>query len=468
MKSVHLHLHKLSFISIFLLFSLTASFCSDTVKPGAAGSEGYLQGVSGGLDVGTPAGDYQSQMVAADKLRLAEEDFIKAPEMLARYRSTELEALPLISHDISVLVVGHRVRVVQDLIFRNPSRAQLAGEFTLALPDGAVPTYLAMYQGTGIQSGQTARNVAWLNPRRTAPNRLLGATIRLDPAWRGPDEDIIDWGELRPAAVVQPEQGREVYEETTRRRIDPALSEWAGSNRFHTRIFPIAPRGHKRVVIAYDRPLNSNQNGIEYRLPVPDEIDAFTRLSLYVLDDSLAQPRVAGPNSNLVSRSKSNPPSFYLTGDDDLEGRLYLRAQYQNPVVQSLVGRHDEIPGKLVHMRLSPNLPSDNIDYLATGSAVFLIDTSYSAHNGLYNQSAIVLKKILESDNSITEFSVLAFDVRAHELTDRPVPNTSAHRAELFERIANLRLEGATNVVDALQTISKDIRLKNADTYFLL
>jgi hypothetical protein len=53
-----------------------------------------------------------------------------------------------------------------------------------------------------------------------------------------------DWGRLQEARVVSQAKALEVYEETVRGRIDPALLEYAGGNTFRGRVFPIAPKGY--------------------------------------------------------------------------------------------------------------------------------------------------------------------------------------------------------------------------------
>ncbi|MCB1316439.1 MAG: hypothetical protein KDK27_10825, partial [Leptospiraceae bacterium] len=77
----------------------------------------------------------------AEHLRSEESPAVRAPELLARVGDQNRKPLPLRSHDIAIVVAGHRVRVVQDLVFENIHANSLSGELMLELPDGATPCY---------------------------------------------------------------------------------------------------------------------------------------------------------------------------------------------------------------------------------------------------------------------------------------------------------------------------------------
>src|SRR5207237_10100015 len=56
----------------------------------------------------------------------------------------------------------------------------------------------------------------------------------------------------------------------TRRRIDPALLEYAGGNTFSCRVFPIPPKGFSRVILAYEELLPVIGTQDVYRFALPD------------------------------------------------------------------------------------------------------------------------------------------------------------------------------------------------------
>jgi len=66
-----------------------------------------------------------SSIDAARRLATQATGPFRAPELLARIASPDLEPLPLVSLELSICVMGHRVRVVHDLVFHNPSTQTL-------------------------------------------------------------------------------------------------------------------------------------------------------------------------------------------------------------------------------------------------------------------------------------------------------------------------------------------------------
>lgn len=119
-------------------------------------------------------------------------------------------------------------------------------------------------------------------------------------------------GVLRDAVPVEKAKGKQVFEDTIRRRVDPALLETAGGNAFRLRVYPLPAKGTRRVVIAYSEVLEGEAGQWRYRLPLAHA----GTLARFALDLRVAD---AG-----------NPPS--VTQADGLDGALKLEpmgAQYR-------------------------------------------------------------------------------------------------------------------------------------------
>lgn len=74
-------------------------------------------------------------------------------------------------------------------------------------------------------------------------------------------------GEMREGVVVEKEKATQVFESITRRRVDPGILEKTKGNSYRTRIYPIPPKGYKKVIIAYEEELPLIENTFAYRLP---------------------------------------------------------------------------------------------------------------------------------------------------------------------------------------------------------
>lgn len=109
-------------------------------------------------------------------------------------------------------------------------------------------------------------------------------------------------GVLREGVTVEKQQGRVAYENTIRQRIDPGLLEMTEGNNFRSRIYPLNPKGFKRVVIAYQEEVNTvleNENpnlAWHYKMPLNfrDKITDFS-LTVEVVKADLAPKFMQNP-----------------------------------------------------------------------------------------------------------------------------------------------------------------------------
>ncbi len=182
----------------------------------------------------------------------------------ARVYVGDKNSLELVSLHVSVIIEGPRARTLVDHVFRNPHDRQLEGTFEYPLPAGASPSYYAMFLGA-TRDAQPQR----FRPPVPMPGKKPVAPELLAPAELARQIDTADWGKLQEAKIVSQERGLEVYEEVTRRRIDPALLEYASGNTFRGRVFPIAPRGYNRVILAYEETLPVSDARMFYRFALP-------------------------------------------------------------------------------------------------------------------------------------------------------------------------------------------------------
>jgi len=124
--------------------------------------------------------------------------------------------------DVKVEVVEDIARTTLEMTFFNNEDRQLEGTLYFPLPPGATISSFGMYFG-----------------------------------------DV-----LRPGVVVEKERGRVIYESIKRRQIDPALVELESGNKFKTRVYPIPPKGEKRIQVTYEEDLVAREGGLTYVLPL--------------------------------------------------------------------------------------------------------------------------------------------------------------------------------------------------------
>jgi hypothetical protein len=252
--------------------------------------------------------------------------------------------------------------------------------------------------------------------------------------------------------------------------VDPALAEWAGSGRFSARIYPLPPQSYKRIVFAYDQTLVPADGQIIYALPslVPDIRNS--RMTVYDVSMGIGQRTLQFGKKELAPTRSISGYAWTIQPADpgaDTAGEGLYRSILRNPMVSALVGRDADVPGALVSLQVSPELPPQPAKE-KTGRALFLLDTSYSSRNLYRDVSGQLLRHILETDDSLGEFAVLCFDVQPTLLTPGFVPNTEESREHYLALIQQIWLEGATNFEGALEFLQAQEELQGADTCFLL
>ncbi len=345
---------------------------------------------------------------------------------------------------VTVQVEGLRVRTIMDHIYYNPHGRTLEGTFKYTLPSDASVSYYAMFVGN--QRPQEPRFFSGKLPSPQAIAEMAPQAI----ARTSPKED---WGTLREARLVAAEKGREVYEEITRQRIDPALLEQDAPNTFSGRVFPIPANGHNRVIIAYEQTLPRFQDQRVYSFAFPDEVAGLIDFSLSYNPQLAKLSRhnlrkircmqkqqkhfvrclweTEKPNRNAdFYFQPTTAKAAWVAGIDPLQDRRYLYAQ------------------------LAVDLPQKSASKGAS-QAVFLLDTSLSETPQRFGVSVSLLEKILQNNPQIQQFNVLFFDVGTRwAKADGWLENTPKARAAIFRQIRRILLEGATDLSAALQALA--------------
>ncbi|MBI3724176.1 tetratricopeptide repeat protein [bacterium] len=409
--------------------------------------------------------DYAAGEISpAQRLATTTELRTKAPALLARPDGADQRELPLSALRVSTILMATRARTLIDCTFENPHNTQLQGTLMIRLPEGASPCYLGMFQGAGLPHAVGPLTLgSLLPPVLDDPSMLLSRRIALPSSWYANGASV-DWGTLRPAEVVEEKQAKVVYEQVTRRRVDPALMEWSGGNNFSTRIFPIPALSRKRVFFVYDQPAPDLGGRATLALPVPDKLPPAFRLEV------AADPRAWQGAALLTAKGEQAlvPSGKFLRATLECanEGSFLLVATPRTAAVRAGFGESAGVPGSLVHARISPSVKM--LEGRKTGSAVFLLDTSLSQRAKLAPSCGRLLRAILEKDASIERFQVVTFDVLAKPLFEGWRENKPEQRETTLKEVESLWLEGATSLEAGLACLERTVPQGEHPTFFLL
>lgn len=338
---------------------------------------------------------------------------------------------------VSVQVEGMRARTIVDHIFYNPHGRALEGTFRYPLPPEASISSYAMYLGSGQQQ-----------PDFFGSDANLPASVTVDQMMQQVDPQ--SWGELRVGRIVKAEQGREVYENVTRRRIDPALVEEVAPNTFEARVFPIQANGFHRVIVSYEQTLPRIGSELEYVFPIPEgevemlelALDADAPRASYTGDFPVREQRAQG-HHRFSSRVRGR-----------LQGGAHSFRFASNGPIELVAGTHPERNERHFVARLhgDDRLPAAGSQ--ASEQAVFLLDTSLSESPDRFNLDIALLKNILERSPQIRRFNVITFDAGARWMSRQWLDNDARGRGEALERLEDVLLEGATDLSAALDVLA--------------
>lgn len=133
-------------------------------------------------------------------------------------------------------------------------------------------------------------------------------------------------GELRPAVPVEKAKGRQVFEDITRARVDPALLESVGGNHHRLRVYPLPANGSRRVVLELNEVL-PNAAAPVWRLPLGLQASA-TRLDVSVRVAGMAPGGVSAQLGTLrmPARAEGADTRIALVGAQNSRGEE-LRVQ---------------------------------------------------------------------------------------------------------------------------------------------
>ncbi len=148
----------------------------------------------------------------------------------------------------------------------------------IVAPAGALPIQTREVKITTAIAGalaETRVEMVFFNPN----NRQLEGELQF-PLLEGQEVSgfALDInGAMRDAVPVDKARAQAVFEEITRRQVDPGLLQVTQGNNYKLRVYPIFPKSERRVTIRYVETLAYQNGRVNYRLPLeyPDAVQSF-------------------------------------------------------------------------------------------------------------------------------------------------------------------------------------------------
>ncbi len=300
-------------MSRIVALCLPLAACSTTQAPRPGGGTEPVQTAAAAA---TPAragfDELGSPAIARAALAYGDTAEEQSPPM--QLTASDGTGLALVGLDARAVVDGPLAFTELHLTFANPTDRRIEGRFTITLPPGAATSRLAMRMGD-------------------------------------------KWQE---AEVVERQLAHRAYDDFLHRRQDPALLEKEAGNQLSARVFPIAPRERKEIIVSYSQELASSE--ATYRLPLR------------------GLPAIGAVHVE-VYRGSGAPgaPLTYETATFD-KNRWKPDRDYELPLASRVQGLS---AGNLAVARIDPGLTADTAP---VKSALILFDTSASRAPGFHRQ----------------------------------------------------------------------------------
>ncbi len=359
------------------------------------------------------------------------------------------EQLPLKGSQIAVQVDGFRARVLIDCFFENDKDWQLEGTFKMKLPQGASPYYFAFGETVYIDKQGKEQELPFVKAGESAFTEESIEDMRSD-SWTAP----------KVARVVAKEKAAFAYGNTVRKRIDPALAEWAGADVYNCRVFPLMPNKLHRIVIGYDVNLTAVGEDWVFPLDLPE-----TKAPL-IVDVSVAQLKdvLSTINPPQDVQLKNGQQTFRLT--NPIEKEITIRHQKTANIALKSPIEGDK--PAFFAASISPEIPAVQQTAISD-QAILALDISLSSHPDKFNVWLKLAEALLQNNKgTIKQFNVLMFNIESFWWKEGWVENTP-EQVRAFLAFANtLALEGASDLNHALASISHAKWANGSKNIFLL
>ncbi|MHC4471494.1 MAG: VIT domain-containing protein, partial [Planctomycetota bacterium] len=262
-------------------------------------------------------------------------------------------------------------------------------------------------------------------------------------------------GKEMPGELLERDKARKIYMDIVRSMRDPALLEYAGRNMFKASIFPIPPRGEKRVKLSYQEICRADGGLVRYLYPLNTE-----KFSSRPLEDVSVVVDIKGklPIKNVtcpshpvevVTRSDTEARVAYearnVTPDRDL--LLYYSISADEFALNFLTHRPKPREDGYFMLLLSPGTETGKV---IDKDVCFVVDTSGSMQGKKMEQAKAALKFCLQSLNPGDRFSLVPFATEARAFSEMLLGASKENVARGVQYVEELRALGGTAIDEAL------------------
>jgi len=263
-------------------------------------------------------------------------------------------------------------------------------------------------------------------------------------------------GQKLEGKLLGKQEARAIYEEIVRQQRDPALLEYVGRGAFRASIFPIPPRGERRIELTYSQVLPAAEGLVRYRYPLNTEKFSARLISQVAvtvnIEDKLPLAAIYSPSHAVdVSRDGDHRATVSFEArnvrpDRDFDLFYSRRAARPGaPDVNLLSHKPFDEDGYFLLLVTPPIEPTGQI---VAKDVVLVLDVSGSMEGEKLSQAKAAAVYVLEHLAADDRFNIVAFSSATRLFAERPA--AASRRGEGREFVQRLTAQGSTNIQRAL------------------
>lgn len=272
-------------------------------------------------------------------------------------------------------------------------------------------------------------------------------------------------GQKLQGQVLKREEARRIYEDIVRSRRDPALLEYVGRDTFQASIYPIPPRGERRIELEYTQVLPLDNGLVQYTYPLNTE--KFSRRPLVDVSVSVTihsqEPlkAVYSPSHSIdvERRGDHNVTVGYEESDvkPDRDFVLYYTVSPEEVGLNLLTYKPEGSSDGFFLLLAAPKVEIESQQVIAK-DVILVLDTSGSMREQKLEQAKAALNYVLDNLHDQDRFGLIAFSTSTRPYNSGLVP--AGERGEARDFVARLEAGGSTDInralLEALAMVDRD------------
>lgn len=337
-----------------------------------------------------------------------------------------------------------------------------------------VPWFTIKYHHVNVEIGDQVATTKIDQVFVNEANRTVEATylFPLPPGSVVRDFQVVADGQRLETSLLQADEARRIYEEIMRRRRDPGLFEYAGNNTYRARVFPIQPRGERRIQITYTELLTQDTGVVQYNYPLSTEQFSTQPVGETVVNvtitsaDPIASVYCPSHNASITKTDRHHASVSYEENDTrpDRDLQLYYT------VAQDEIGAHiltyKERGQDGFFMLLAAPSVDQEADPLPK-NVVFVLDRSGSMSGEKIEQARDALTFCVNQLGSEDLFEIITFSDNIRSFGEE-LSRASADRVRAArEFIKQVEAAGSTDINAAMQP-AMERRAEGRPNYIVL